>query len=338
MVDRFVFPFPESASGVRKFHVFTKKDDPAALNLNGVRFSETTAELTRDSLNEIISSNGFGRDYAEKFSGMTLPRSATMKRPKLMGIVNATPDSFYPGSRVMADEKLLEKMIQSAPDIIDVGGESTRPGSPAISVEEELSRVSDIVKHITSVCDIPVSIDTRHPETARRMAELGASYINDIGGFANGEMRKIAAEYDTNCVIMHMKGTPADMNLHVQYDNLIAEIMLFFNDRLLEMQDSGIKAGRVILDPGIGFAKNLNGNLKILREITSLHVGFPLLVGTSRKSWIGGITGLPVEERLPGTIASSIYLQSKGVEFLRVHDVIENRSALEVYARLLDSI
>ena len=340
MVDRFAYPFQEqgSASGVRKFHVFTKKNDPTGLNLNGVRFSEMTAELILDSLNEIISSDGFERDYVEKFAGMALPKSPDAGRPKLMGILNATPDSFYPGSRIMADEKLLEKMIQSAPDIIDVGGESTRPGSPAISVEEELSRVSDAVKYITSVCDIPVSIDTRHPETARKMADLGVSYINDISGFANGEMRKIAAEYDTNCVIMHMKSTPADMNLHVQYDNVIAEIVLFFYDRLLEMQESGIRADRVILDPGIGFAKNINGNLKILREITSLHIGFPLLVGTSRKSWIGGITGLPVEDRLPGTIASSIYLQSKGVEFLRVHDVSENRSALEVYSQLLSPI
>ena len=340
MVDRFAFPFQEleSASGVRKFHVFGKKDGPAGLKLNGVIFSEMTTELTPDYLKDIISNDGFGRDYAEKLAVMALPKSANVRRPKLMGILNATPDSFYPGSRLLADEKLLEQMIESAPDIIDIGGESTRPGSPAISVEEEISRVSDVVKYITSVCDIPVSIDTRHPETARRMADLGVSYINDISGFTSGEMRKIAAEYDTNCVIMHKKGTPADMNLHIQYDNVIAEIVLFFYERLLEMQDSGIKASRVILDPGIGFAKNINGNLKILREITSLHIGFPLLVGTSRKSWIGNITGLPVRDRLPGTIASSIYLQSKGVEILRVHDVSENRSALEVYARLLDSI
>ncbi len=336
MLDRFAYKSIVSPGSDLKegFTVFKRSTSKREISIEGANFVKENLETSNSNLKDYMLSNGFNEGFTKQIiSGLTRDKAAKTK-PKLMGVINATPDSFYPGSRSLGDLKFVNEMIAQKPDIIDVGGESTRPGASAVAVQLEIERVSQIVRHIASTTKIPVSIDTRNPETARVMIDLGASYINDITGFTNDIMRKVASESGAKCIVMHMRGTPENMNSFVRYDDIVPEMIGFFYCRLLELQASGVKPVNIILDPGIGFAKDFHSNLTILKSIDSFKIGFPLLVGTSRKSWIGHLTGQPVEDRLPGTIASAIFLYLHGVDILRVHDVRENRSALEVFDSL----
>ena len=182
---------------------------------------------------------------------------------------------------------------------------------------------------------IPVSIDTRHHETVSSLLHYGISMVNDITGLRSAEMRKVVLDNDLDAVIMHMKGEPFNMQTMTFYEDIIAELNKFFFEQIRKSWEDGINLERIIIDPGIGFAKGLKGNMDILRNIDSFKIGQRLLVGTSRKTFIGKITGSSVEERLPGTIATSIYLSGKGVDILRLHDVRENRDAIKMM-RLLE--
>ncbi|MCY0851561.1 MAG: dihydropteroate synthase [Thermoplasma acidophilum] len=251
--------------------------------------------------------------------------------PKIMGIVNATPDSFYPGSRVLGHSDLVFKIIDEKPDILDIGAESTRPGSKGIDPSTELERLIPVVKMVRDYSDIPISIDSRHPSVIDGLIKYEINYINDISGFTDRRMIDIAKDSGLNCIVMHMRGTPENMQSMTAYDDIIYDVAGFLANRADELLKNEIGFDRIILDPGIGFAKDIKGNVDILRNIKSFNVGFPLLVGTSRKTFIGTITGQKVENRLAGTIGTSIYLAENRVSILRVHDVKENRDALTTY-------
>lgn len=254
------------------------------------------------------------------------------KRTKVMGIINVTPDSFYSGSRVSEDEllKKVEEMVRNGVDIVDVGGESTRPGAEPVPLEEEIRRTVTAVKIIRQHFDIPISVDTYKSEVARLSLEAGADIINDISALRFDEkMVDVAAQYKCPVIIMHMKGTPKTMQQNPEYTDVIAELLDFFKERINFAKNRGV--GQIIIDPGIGFGKKLEHNLAIFKHIYKFkELGYPVLIGASRKSMIGMILNLPPEERLNGTLALTAYCVMHDVDFVRVHDVKENVEVVKV--------
>jgi len=251
---------------------------------------------------------------------------------KVMGIINVTPDSFYSGSRVNEIDLLnkVEEMIRYGVDIIDVGGESTRPGAKPVPLEEELRRTVNAVKLIRKHFEIPISVDTYKSEVARLSLEYGADIINDISAMRFDEkMVEVAAQYKCPVILMHMKGTPRTMQENPQYDDVVEEIIEFFRERVEFLKSFGVD--NIIVDPGIGFGKKLEHNLEILRRIDEFkRLGYPILIGASRKSMIGMLLNLPPEERLNGTLAITAYCVLHNVEFIRVHDVKENVEVVKI--------
>ena len=333
--------YPGAASAPDRFEVFsadTMIKGSRAVILHGNKFFHTMAEW--NELAEMIDSLDSSEEERSVYTHIM--RNAGKKKqvfsfPLLMGIVNCTPDSFYPGSRF--DPSIpgsIENLLNSKVDILDFGGESTRPGSAKLQVEEEIRRILPAVSAVSSSSSIPISIDTKNYETLQRMLEFGIEYANDVSGFSDEKMRKIVSENSLNAVLMHSRGTPETMQSMTHYDDIIAEIVEYLFDRLILLRRDEISLEKIILDPGIGFAKTWAGNLAILANIGSLDLGFRTLVGTSRKSFIGHITGQKVESRLPGTISTSIYLANHGTDIIRIHDINENREALEVMRSICD--
>ncbi|MGC8515930.1 MAG: dihydropteroate synthase [Thermoplasmata archaeon] len=332
---------PGAASVPDRFEVFSADaliKGSRAVRLHGNKFFHTMAE--RNELGSMINSLNSSEEERRVYSHI-MTNAGKKKQgfafPSLMGIVNCTPDSFYPGSRF--DPSVpgsIENLLSSRADILDFGGESTRPGSAKLPVEEEIRRLLPVVSAVSGSSSIPISIDTKNPETLERMLEFGIKYANDVSGFSDEKMRDIVRKNSLDAVLMHSRGTPETMQSMTHYDDLIAEIVEYFFGRLILLRREEISLDKVILDPGIGFAKTWTGNLAILANIGSLDLGFRTLVGTSRKSFIGHITGQKVESRLPGTISTSIYLANHGTDILRVHDVQENREALEVMRSIGD--
>ncbi len=259
-------------------------------------------------------------------------------RTYVMGILNVTPDSFYDGGRYVSMDMAIqrvEQMISEGADIIDVGGESTRPGAEPVPLEVELQRVVPVVKAIrVRFPDILISVDTYKSAVARQALEAGADIVNDISGMQfDPEMAKVVAEFGSYGVIMHIKGTPKDMQVNPKYEDVIAEITDYFRRRIDYAVGNGIDRSKIILDPGIGFGKKLWHNLRILNEIERFRdeFGLPILIGASRKSMIGMVLGnVPPEQRLEGTIAISAYCAMKGVDIIRVHDVKSNVMAVKM--------
>lgn len=253
----------------------------------------------------------------------------TEQKTYIMGVLNITPDSFSDGGLFLDTQNALthaRQMIADGADIIDIGGESSRPGSEPVSPEDELQRVLPVIEQLRKESDVCISIDTYKPEVARACLEAGASMLNDITGLADDEMARVAAAYHVPVVIMHMQGKPKTMQENPKYDNVIEEIKTFFSERIEKAKDADVK--EIILDPGIGFGKTLEHNLLILKNLSAfLEFGYPLLIGTSRKSFIGKITGQDVENRLPGTIASSTIAIMNGARIIRVHDIKELKAA-----------
>lgn len=262
------------------------------------------------------------------------------KRSYIMGILNVTPDSFSDGGLYYNEKKAIEhglRLVQEGADIIDIGGESTRPGSDPVSVEEELRRTIPVIKVLSREINIPISIDTYKAEVARRALEAGATMVNDISGLRfDPDMPKVVAEYDVPVVIMHIKGRPKDMQLNPVYEALIPEIMDYLRISMRLAIKFGVREDRIIIDPGIGFGKTFEHNLKILnnlKEFTLLEK--PVAIGVSRKAFIGKILGdLPPMERLEGTAASVAIAIYNGANIVRVHDVKE----IVKVARVVDSI
>ncbi|MBI2915520.1 MAG: dihydropteroate synthase [Elusimicrobia bacterium] len=260
---------------------------------------------------------------------------------QIMGILNLTPDSFYDGGRYGSVEsacRRAEEMVQEGADILDLGGESTRPGSQPVSAEEELSRVLPVVKKISKRYPrVPISVDTQKSEVARQSLQEGASIINDISALRSDPgMADVLRQYRAQVLLMHMRGSPRTMQQSPRYKNVVREVKSFLSQRVRWAVEQGISESRIWIDPGIGFGKTLRHNLGILRDLKSfLSLKLPLVVGCSRKSFIGGILGekkfpLPAEERLEGSLAAACWSYWQGVSILRVHDVGSTKKMIQV--------
>jgi len=258
-----------------------------------------------------------------------------LSRPRVMGIVNVTPDSFSDGGRhddARAAIAHCERLISEGADILDIGGESTRPGAPRVDADSEWARIAPVLAAAVTL-GAPVSVDTCKPEVMRRALEAGADIVNDVQALQlPGALAAVAGSGAGVC-LMHMRGDPASMMDLAVYGDVVAEVGAFLALRAQVARDSGIPAECVALDPGYGFAKNAEHNLKLLagqRRLTEL--GYPLLVGWSRKRTLGDITGRPVDQRLPASLAAALRAVSAGAHVLRVHDVAATVDALKVWA------
>ncbi|HHT9117085.1 MAG TPA: dihydropteroate synthase [Candidatus Hypogeohydataceae bacterium YC38] len=261
----------------------------------------------------------------------TVPHSKGLlklgRKTCVMGILNVTPDSFYDGGRFQTLKRALNHahtMIKEGADIIDIGGVSTRPGSKAIPLEEELRRVIPVVKELSRQTNRPISVDTYRASVAKKALASGAQMINDISGLDDPDMAKAVASYGAPLVIMHIKGSPHRIQKRPVYKDLLREIMSFLRKKVEKALDAGLKESSIIIDPGIGFGKGPEQSLEVLQGLEQLRsLGLPIMVGTSRKSFIGSGLGLSPEERLPGTLATLAMAILKGAKIVRVHDVRE---------------
>ncbi len=257
------------------------------------------------------------------------------KNTYVMGIINCTPDSFYPGSRkegLEAAFKTAEDMITAGVHIIDIGGESSRPGSDPVSADEEIERVIPVIKQIRAESDIIISIDTVKPEVAQAAVRSGADIINDISGFKlrNG-LDRVAAENNVTVILMHMRGTPKTMQEDPHYNNTIKEIYTELNESVSLALNAGIKRNKIIIDPGIGFGKRYIDNLIILKNLKVLKgLGIPILIGLSRKSFLGEILNTKVENRMVGSITANTIAVINGANIVRVHDYSESIEMIKV--------
>ena len=256
-----------------------------------------------------------------------------------MGVLNVTPDSFSDGGRFMGFEEAVargEAMIAEGADIIDVGGESTRPGSESVPVEEQVRRTAPVIAAIRRRSDAPVSIDTSSAEVARQAFDEGADILNDVTALrGDGDVGALAAERGAPVILMHMRGTPRTMQKEPHYDDVVADICSFLEARMAVAENQGVPQEQIILDPGLGFGKTLEHNLEIVRRLGEFRqLGRPLLVGPSRKSMIGEVLNRPVEERLMGTAAVVAACVARGAEIVRVHDV----AAMRDVARMTEAI
>lgn len=253
-----------------------------------------------------------------------------------MGVLNVTPDSFSDGGQFFTIDYAIaraKQLVEEGADIVDIGGESTRPGSDVVDAVEELHRVAPVIEQLAREITVPISIDTYKPAVAKACLERGAGMINDISGlrYENGKMLEVAATHQVPVCIVHMQGLPKTMQQEPKYHDLVSEIKDFFIERVKVAKLAGIKDENIILDPGVGFGKTMEHNLILLQRLNEFtELGFPLLIGTSRKSFIGKISDLPAEQRLEGTIASNVLAVIKGAKIVRVHDVLEHKRALEI--------
>jgi dihydropteroate synthase len=253
---------------------------------------------------------------------------------QVMGIVNVTPDSFSDGGKFSTFDKALaqiEQMIKNGVDIIDIGGESTRPGAIEVSLQDELACVIPLLKAVKSSFDIKVSIDTSKAEVMSQAIAYGADIINDVRALQNEGCLAVLAQSDVPVCLMHMQGLPSSMQENPQYKDVIGNIKQFFIDRIRQCEQEGINRERLILDPGFGFGKTLEQNYQLLAQLYQFHdLGLPLLSGTSRKSMIGNLLKRNVDERLAGSLTTAIIAAQQKVSIIRVHDVKETVDALKV--------
>lgn len=267
---------------------------------------------------------GSGTPRSMDARGFTLELGA---RTLVMGVVNVTPDSFSNGGRFFELEAAVRRarqMVEAGADIIDIGGESTRPGADPVDLEEERRRTVPLIESIADV-GVPVSIDTYKAELARDALDAGASIVNDVSGLRfDPDMIPLLAERGCPVVIMHMQGVPRNMQENPVYDDVVADVARFLRERASAAVEGGVRPDRIMIDPGIGFGKTLEHNLEIMRRLEELvFLGYPLVLGTSRKSFIGRVLDLPADRRVLGTAATVAYAISRGVDVVRVHDVEE---------------
>jgi dihydropteroate synthase len=262
------------------------------------------------------------------------------ERTHLMGILNVTPDSFSDGEMFFAPDRAISHGIELASqgaDIIDIGGESTRPGAKPLPRDEELRRVIPVIEGLSAKVDVPISIDTYKSFIAEKAIEAGAQMINDISGLHfDPKMADVAARYEVPIVLMHTKGTPEVMQLDVHYDCLLTEIMEYLEESIEVAEGAGVDAKQIIIDPGIGFGKSAEDNLRIIYHLAELKsLGKPIMLGTSRKSFIGKILNAEIDQRVEGTLASISAAIMNGANILRVHDVGPARKAAQIVDAIL---
>lgn len=272
-----------------------------------------------------------------RIRGATLPVG---KRPIVMGVVNVTPDSFSDGGRFAEPDDAVEhglRLVDEGADILDVGGESTRPGSDPVQPDEEWRRAGDVIRRLAEATDVPVSIDTRHADVARRALEAGARIVNDVTALADPRMADVVRDADAGVVLMHMQGDPKTMQDEPHYEDVVAEVARWLAERASAAESSGVDPGAVAIDPGIGFGKRtgrgIEDNLTLLRNAGRFcELGYPVLVGASRKRFIGNVLGVGVEERLEGSLAAAAVAVYEGAHIVRVHDVRPTRRLVDFVA------
>jgi dihydropteroate synthase len=262
-------------------------------------------------------------------------------KAKLMGIVNVTPDSFSDGGEFLDPERAIahgRKLAEEGADVLDVGGESTRPGAEAVPAEEELRRVRPVVEALAADGGPEVSIDTSKSAVAAVALDAGATIVNDVTAFrADPDLAALCAERDSELILMHMLGDPRTMQENPTYDDVVEEVKAFLADRIEFAVSAGVDEERIWVDPGIGFGKTVEHNLELHRRLRELaELGRPIAFGSSRKSFIGKLTGAPVDERVGGTIASCVIAYANGADILRVHDIRPVREALTVAEAILE--
>jgi dihydropteroate synthase len=266
---------------------------------------------------------------AKKFEFL-FPRPAL-----LMGVVNVTPDSFSDGGRFASTEAAVShalKLIEQGADILDIGGESTRPRATPVSADEEMKRVLPVIENLAGQISVPISIDTMKPAVARAALAAGASIVNDIAANRDdSEMWQIVSETGAGYILMHMQGNPQTMQMQPVYKDVVSDVNEFFEERLNKISECGVHAAQLVLDVGIGFGKTLEHNLQLLQGLRSFaQWQRPLLLGVSRKSFMGQLLGTKVTERLPASIACACWAVQQGVQMIRTHDVAETKLALRM--------
>ena len=302
------------------------KRQPFGLHTLGVRMAESLTNYHRN-------------DFVTRMGRYTLDLGT---RVQVMGIVNITPDSFS-GDGLLQAKNLnagtrelivayVEKLVSDGADIIDIGGESSRPGAKPVSAKEEIKRTVPIIKAIARRIKAPISIDTCKPDVAKAALDGGAVIVNDISGLRDPAMPRLAARFKAGVVIMHMKGKPRTMQKNPVYRFLIEEIIAYLRQAISSALEAGVQAENIIIDPGIGFGKTKEHNLEIVRRLNEFKVlGRPILVGLSRKSFIGKILGTGAHERLAGTLSACVLAAKNGARIVRVHDVLEATRALKIF-------
>ena len=257
-----------------------------------------------------------------------------LKRPLVMGILNITPDSFSDGGKYLDVNEALkhtEKMIEEGVDIIDIGGESSRPGSDPVSADEELKRIAPIIEGIKKISDIAISVDTYKPEVMKEVIDMDVAMINDIHALQKPSAIDMIKKSNVGICLMHMQGNPKTMQLNPTYKNVVSEVKSFLEERANLLMNEGIDKSRVILDPGFGFGKTFEHNIELLQNIESFQsLNLPILVGLSRKSFIRKILNGDHDDHLSGSISAAVLSAVKGAKILRVHDVKETQSALKI--------
>jgi dihydropteroate synthase len=264
------------------------------------------------------------------------------ERTLIMGVLNVTPDSFSDGGLYLEPQRAIEhglRMAEEGADIIDVGGESSRPGSDPAPLDEELKRVIPVIEGLASRLEIPLSVDTYKSQVAERAIEAGAQMINDISGLRfDPQVPAVAARFDTPLIIMHIKGSPKTMQQNPSYEDLMGEIIAYLREGIEKAERGGVDPHQVIVDPGIGFGKRVQDNLIIINRLDELNtLGRPLLIGTSRKSFIGALLGAEVHQRGVGTLATVAVSVLKGAHIVRVHDVAPMKQAVDMVDAIINA-
>lgn len=261
-----------------------------------------------------------------------------LDRPLIMGIVNVTPDSFSDGGRFLDSRAAIDHaraLIAEGADIIDVGGESTRPGAPEVPASDELRRILPVVDALAR--EVPLSVDTSKPDVMREVLRCGASMINDVTALGQPGAIEAIAGSDAAICLMHMQGTPRTMQFAPTYDDVVAEVTDFLRSRAVAVESAGVARERIVIDPGFGFGKTTEHNLALLRHLDVLRaLGWPVLAGLSRKSMLGRIAGRELDDRMPASVAAALMAAQSGADVVRVHDVGPTRDALQVLRAVLN--
>jgi dihydropteroate synthase len=267
--------------------------------------------------------------------------SIELECPAVMGILNTTPDSFSDGGLFTTPTAALlhaEQMAAAGAAIIDIGGESTRPGAKGVSEQEEIDRVIPVIEAVCAAVDVPVSVDTSKPGVMRAAVAAGAAMINDVRALREDGALQAAAELQRPVCLMHMLGQPRTMQHDPQYGNVVGEVTQFLRDRMAECRAAGLAEDLLVIDPGFGFGKTLQDNIELLANLRQLlDIGPPVLIGVSRKSALGAITGREVDGRLPGSITAAVMAVERGAHIVRAHDVAETVDALRVARAVIES-
>jgi dihydropteroate synthase len=262
-------------------------------------------------------------------------RVIELSRPLIMGIVNVTPDSFSDGGRYLSPAAALahgERLIEEGADLLDIGGESTRPGAADVSEMEEIDRVLPLVEALRAG-GVPISVDTSKPGVMRAVLAAGAAVINDVRALRTQGALEAIRGSDCGLVLMHMQGSPRTMQSEPQYDDVVADVTAFLRGRVADLANAGIDFCRIVIDPGFGFGKTVEHNFTLLRRLSALQaIGRPVLVGLSRKSSLGAVTGRKVDDRVAASVAAAVLAVERGARIVRVHDVAATRDALKVWA------